>query len=130
MDLRKELQQAEEELRFAEGSIRTLNKHLGSLASKVDDLKQQIADAEVTYSIGDRFESEHAEYLLAEVGRGDDVFLCMIDLKTGDGHDVPTSFKYGFDTAKISKSDLFKIDEIERNLTRYYDARKQCKVGE
>jgi hypothetical protein len=99
----------------------------GEIYEDILALEKQIADSEVTYSIGDRFTTKCAEYLLAEVGDGDDECLCMVNVKNGDGLDQPTIFAYGFDTTRISKADLFAIEEEE--MIRIWDARLQQKVS-
>jgi hypothetical protein len=92
--------------------------------SRITDLKRQIADSEVTYSIGDRFED----------GTGRKVLLIMVDediialVLLSDGRPWSVrSIKYRTsDLGRITKGEFLNMSD-NCDLARYWDARKQCK---
>ena len=82
-------------------------------------LKQQVADAEVTYSVGDRlgFEDGVGERLIVSVGK----YISIVDIE--DGRSV------GYiddcvDKKKITKAELARIN-VCLEYIKIYDARKQ-----
>ena len=94
--------------------------------SKADEeiarIRQKIADTEVTYSIGDRFEANGAEYILAATCSNCD--LIAVNLRTGNSCNG---------VKKVAKRDAVTTNEIERlfgyfSFTRIHSIRKQVNV--
>jgi hypothetical protein len=68
MSLQDKLEQARQDKKLA---ISTFDK-------EIQAIKTEIADSEVTFSIGSRFRNGEREYLLVHVG-----FVTLVDLKSG-----------------------------------------------
>jgi hypothetical protein len=91
------------------------------IASKIESLMDEIAEAEVTYSIGDRFKDKASgdKYILASVA---DYKADLIKLKSGARQTSVVEFT---ECSKISKQIM---TSILCSFTRYWDDRKQEKV--
>ena len=80
---------------------------------------QQIADSEVTYSIGDRFKGPTGcKCIIATTYRG----VGMLYLATGC---LSAGVYVVSDSHRITQRELEQFEGDKK--TRYYDARKQCK---
>ena len=125
MELQDLLKQAEEDLEFAERSQRTLTNAIGKMTSKVDDIKQQIAAAEVTYSVGDRFNyMDKEEILLITLWLGPDENRDVVGLvRISNGR----TWNAAFDVADVAAITRAEIGDSIGCLVRTWDARKQCK---
>ena len=92
------------------------------LQDEITAIEAQIADSEVTYSIGDRFvdHEDNVKAMLVMVGQ---FKVCMIDLTGGNRYIDPVKV---VDGSKIKDEELRSMCTFN-NFTRYWDARKQCK---
>lgn len=95
------------------------NALMGEYNSRLHELERQIADAEVTYSIGDRFNYGDSKYILVSVGNE---FVDMINLGTGDRFNSKTHVR-----------ECYKITEKEIKgpfscMVRYWDSQKKQKL--
>jgi len=92
------------------------------LKAKIADLKQQIADSEVTYSIGDRFNFlDKEDLILARIyGR-----VGLVELSTGKnwGKNYSSNVE---DCNRITSKEM-RLIWNGNSCTRYWDARKQEK---
>ena len=100
-----------------------MDKQISGALGLIADLKQQIADSEVTYSIGDRFNTVTGKTILIRIGTDK---YAIVSLSTGNYH-------YGmFEEPKLY--DYITPDELRAicggKITRYWDNRKQQKVSE
>ena len=110
MDLQAKLEQAQ----------RDNNIVIVRMAKEIEDIEKQIADSEVTYSIGDRFKTAQEKVILVQVWSG--VYkYAFARLSTGEcwNECFPAS-----DPERITKEE---IGSIMGCLDRYWDARRQCK---
>lgn len=112
MSLQDRLEQALEDKRL----------HNMGANKEIAAIRKQIADAEVTYSIGDRFvrASDTDKYILVSDGDGNCLLICLADGETWAGSAECVN------SNRISKDELAEIRN-RTPFTRYYDARKQCK---
>lgn len=91
---------------------------------------QQIADSEVTYSIGDRFSNRGGfEFLLIEI---DDGVVTTVRLTTGGGYLAGSltgrSPKLAVaNMQRITSQEFAELSARWERSVRTYDARKQCK---
>ena len=108
-ELKAKLEQAERDKELA----------MFNAEAEISRIRQQIADSEVTYSIGDRFTLFNTKRMLVEV----DGRVSMIALD--DGCHQARSGKVG-SFERITQSEF---DELRNGCkyTRYWDSRKQCK---
>ena len=109
----------QDELKEAEISQEARVKWVAIGDRNIAALKQQVADAEVTYSVGDRlgFEDGVGERLIVSVGK----YISIVDIE--DGRSV------GYiddcvDKKKITKAELARIN-VCLEYIKIYDARKQ-----
>jgi hypothetical protein len=110
MSLQDKLEQAKKDIKIA----------VEAAGVEIADLEKQIADSEVVYSIGDRFVSGTGKCILVRIGL--DKFG-IVSLSTGNYH--YGEFEKPEDCDRITPDELLAIYSGE--LTRYWDARKQCK---
>lgn len=116
MDKKQELQHKLEQC------IRDRRLGMEKAEEEIADIRQKIADAEVTYSIGDRFKWDLTKYMLAKRGDGK---VALIGMNDGDG--LLTSITDVQDAKRITV-DEFKSIAGTRNIHRYWDSRKQVNV--
>ena len=119
-DLQVRLEQLK--IRIDQNSIEldSVNGNRTKLFEEKSEIEKQIADSEVTYSIGDRFrrKADNCKFILVSIA---DYKADLIRLETGARFTCPIEYsEYG----KISSDTM---TTILLSFTRYYDARKQEK---
>ncbi len=98
-----------------------LEKTVKDLQKALDKAQADLAEAEVTYSIGDRFKNGRGEKnLLCHVGH---LKVCMVHLDDGEWHNNPVEVSF---TMRITEQELSQICCC--NLARYWDNRKKVNV--
>lgn len=120
-ELEAQLKELEIEQKLRREGIENLKKWEVIGQKKINDLKKELAEP-VTYSIGDRFEDNNSEWMIAKTG---DNNVSMISLR--GGHRWGAISVSVIDTRHITPAEM-KLLGIYR-LTRTYDHRKQCKVN-
>ena len=121
-ELRAYLERTKTRIKEDDDNIAAIEASKKYLLAEKARLERQIADSEVTYSIGDKFKVGRAEFLLARVKAGS-CFLVNMD----DGERLD-----GMDPSPVSSSQHITPDEMSRmahrdDFTRTWDARKQEK---
>ena len=117
MDKKQELQHKLEQC------IRDRRLGMEKAEKEIADIRQKIADAEVTYSIGDRFSGGSGDILMANV----DGKVGLINQKYGT--EYGTGFIVVCDSRKITRAEFRNMgDNLNSWITRIYDARKQVNV--
>jgi hypothetical protein len=88
--------------------------------TEIAGIRQQIADSEVTYSIGDCFENRNTKikYILAFLG---DDGIDMISLESGCRWMTPIQ------PLRRGKVSTTEMKPLLASFARTWDARKQCK---
>lgn len=120
-ELQENLSKVDAEYAAITVAIRELNTRLSVLGDTKNALKKQIAEAEVFYSIGDRFTFMGNEYLLVYCG-GSSVVIS--NMKTGGS---PISSRSVANTTHITSEELKTLCG-GRDYTRTWDAQKECNV--
>ena len=92
-----------------------------TFVKEVESLRKQIADKEVTYSVGDRFTRGQVKYIL--IWGGYTGWCGLVDLSSGE---VWSTGTIPVAKRKITADELSKMSGCG-NFTRYWDARKQEK---
>ena len=87
---------------------------------EIKAIEQQIADAEVTYSVGDRFKGHSKKWIISVCPRGNEVSLVALDSGC-----LCCSSTEVVDRKRITRGEFSVF--AGKDLTRYWDARKQCK---
>jgi len=93
-----------------------------AIADKERGLEQEIKDMEVTYSAGDRFKASCDKYILT--GLADNNKVNLVNLRTGNS--CNGVLRVGV-LSSITPEELGHLYGCIR-MTRYWDARKGCKV--
>ena len=130
-DLEKQLDAAQIKRNAIFGDIESLTYNQKKADAEITALKEQIAEQEVTYSIGDRFTNLGGfEFMMIEFSKN---IVTNVRLKTGAGLSAGT--------LSLTKTPLFRVGDVERitvsefaslsrnwnNAVRTWDNRKQCK---
>jgi hypothetical protein len=102
--------------------LQQVDKDIEALKANKRAIEKEIAEAEVTYSVGDRFHGRHgSKWIIVIQMKGTSV--AMADLKTGclacGSADV-------IRTDRITKQELREFGGS--SFTRYWDNRKQVRV--
>ena len=120
MSLQDKLKEVEKLRRETIQSRGVLDAIVESHDKVIADLKQQIADSEITYSIGDRFTFGGCKRLLVSIGAGKATLVSLAGGKWQVEH--------------IRPKDLLRITQAEfadmcgtLKYVRYWDNLKQCK---
>jgi hypothetical protein len=102
--------------------LAALSLKRGKLLMEEEAIKKQMADAEVTYSIGDRFKGSY-KYILAATSDNGHVHLVNLSVGT---HLAGSALVES--VSKITQSEFKHVlSDTIRDPVRYWDARKQCK---
>jgi hypothetical protein len=97
---------------------------MAAFAKEIADLDKQIADSEVTYSIGDRFRDSSAKkWIIVVSGGGMGLCVSMARLSSGS---LYCGSKQVNCYEKITEKEFKTFGD--RTATRYWDARKEEKV--
>jgi hypothetical protein len=121
-DLKARLEQVEKNIVSVRTSIDCNLIVISDYEADRADLKKQIADSEVTYSIGDRFKNVNTgtKYLLIYAG-GDNVD--MVSLKSG------CRWMTAIVPKRRGRITTIEMKPLLASFDRYWDARKQEKVS-
>lgn len=112
-DLEARLEQAKRDRTIQIGTMELMDREIANL-------EQQIADSEVTYSMGDKFRIDLDEYLLCQT---DASYIAMIKIETGNRSLDPVKVE---DTYAVTLAEMQRVCTIDKYV-RYWDARKQKK---
>jgi len=111
MDLQAKLEQAQ----------RDNNIVIVRMAKEIEDIERQIADSEVTYSIGDRFKSPDGDKTILVSAANLQVVMAYLKSGSRDSDLRAVTCWH-----KIPEAEFNRILDFEE-FTRYWDARKKCK---
>lgn len=92
----------------------------------IAEAESKLAELEVTYSIGDRFQSDHIKYMLVNAGQKQHKEVILIRLDDGTTWTSGNEVQY---KQAITKNEMYSISGC-RTFTRYWNFQKQIYTGE
>ena len=124
MSLQYELKQLHSEIDGHKDAREVLDTCIADKIDRITEIEQQIADAEVIYSVGDRFTmdcSRSRKFILSRDNR-DGERVALIGLANGVNYNTFSKVK---DARNIKSRELASVILTIGDFTRYWDARKQ-----
>jgi hypothetical protein len=119
MSLQDKLEQARIRRKAIFDDIESLRANEAEADSIIKGIEREIADAEVTYSIGDRFKHSGEERMLICINSE----ILMLNMQTGT---QSNSISKVGDRRKITKQEFSTLGCLAA-YTRTWDSRKKCK---